>query len=141
MTFRQALLSTQGLPPLLLFVNSPALGLYVALILLAFAPLSIAVDGATVFGAIRRALAVGRPAVGQLLLLSLALAFTLLPVFLVAGVPEILDAGRLGTAGRVISLILWNLAGALTMIAVQVAYIALYRQRTASAVGHAAAGD
>ena len=111
-----------------------ALALYLLIVILSFAPVSMAVDGANVFGAVKRALALGRPAVGQMLLLSLLLALTLVPAFLIAGIPEFIEqAGtHLGLAGLLLGLVLQSLAGALSMVLFLAGYMLLFRRRAGS---------
>jgi len=109
-----------------------SIGLYVLLLILSLGPVAIAVEGLGVFAAVKRALAVGRTAVGRLLLLTLGILATLIPVFLLTSLPDLLDrlGILLGMGNVVFALLLQSGAGALSMVLFIVAYTQLFRQRT-----------
>ena len=103
-----------------------AIGIYLMFVVVAMAPASIAVENAGVFASVRKGLAVGRALIGKLLLVTLALVVTLVPVILIAMLAAFFASpGDLGWT--LVVVVLQSMAGALSMVLCALAYIQLYR--------------
>lgn len=114
-----------------------AIGVYVLFLIVSMAPAAIVVENAGVFAALRKGLAVGRAVIGKLLLVTLVLGATLIPVMLIAMLPAFFNPGTTplgrGLPGPVepgwvlTAIVLQSAAGALSMVLFALAYLQLYR--------------
>lgn len=110
---------------LTLIVAAPvAIGLLALMLITAMAPLAVVVDGVGVFGAIKQGLAVGRRALGKLVVVTLAMALTLLPAVVLVAVPAGLD-------WQLVATIVQSLVAGLSAVLYAVAYVHVYQLRAA----------
>jgi hypothetical protein len=108
--------------------------IYLLLLMTAMAPVVIAIDGKPLFAALTTGLRVARALLGRLLLLSLALFATLLPLLIAAAIPGILiESGAAEGPGiSVLAISLQSAANAIVFVSFIFAYVLLYRRsRTA----------
>jgi hypothetical protein len=107
------------------------LALYLLLLVFVMAPVAMVVEQVGIFKAIKQGLVVARATLGKLVLVSLALVLTLIPVILLVATAGFFqeEGVPLGLGWQLASMVLQGLASGLATILLTLAYVQVYRHR------------
>lgn len=107
------------------------IGFYLFLLVASLAPAAVVVENVGVFSGVKRGLQIGRVAVGKLLLVSLALGLTLLPVGILIAVPTFFQQAATSAAmgWRIVAVFLRSVVTGLATVLFTVAAVQIYRHR------------